>query len=355
MLNISSRPSGNAGSSGLEISSTGRTTRTLLFCPPEHREKVFPEAVLDEVARASAEGRVAVVDPVRWRESRELLRTAKVIFATWGMPMMDGDFLEAAPDLRAVFYAGGSVKTFVTDRVWERGIVISSAWEANAIPVAEYSLATILLSLKRFWHFSRAMRYEDPRLQDTPIPGAYRTKVGLVSLGAVGRATVRLLAAFDCRLFAYDPFLSAADANRLGVTLTSLEDLFRECDVISVHAPWLPETEGMIDGKLIASMKEGATLINTARGVVIAEAEMIAVLQERPDLSAVLDVTYPEPPAKDSVLRSLPNVVLTPHIAGSMGLEYTRVGGWLAAELRRYLNGEPLLHSVSRDMLAHMA
>jgi phosphoglycerate dehydrogenase-like enzyme len=156
-------------------------------------------------------------------------------------------------------------------------------------------------------------------------------------------------------LLAYDPFFTPEQAAEIDVGLVSLEELFRECDVISLHVPWIPETERMITGKLIASMKEGATLINTSRGAVVAEDEMVGVLSRRPDLSAVLDVTYPEPAARDSPLRSLPNVILTPHIAGSMQRECSRMGKWMADELRRYLAGEPLRCLVTREQLARMA
>lgn len=328
--------------------------RALIICPPDFVAHVFPSSVT-EMIRASAELPWPVLDPARWREAGPALREADVIFSTWGMPSLDEEFLAAAPALRAVFYAAGTVKKFVTDAGWDRGIVVSSAWAANGVPVAEFSMATILLSLKRFWHFSRAARSAVPRHDDVRVPGAYRTKVGLVSLGAVGRATARLLAPFDISLFAYDPFLPPDQAAELGVSLVPLDELFRECDVVSIHAPWIPQTERMITGSLIASMKEGATLINTSRGAVVAEDEMIGVLALRPDLSAVLDVTYPEPAAPDSPLRSLPNVVLTPHIAGSMQGECARMGSWQADELRRFVAGEPLHYEVTRAMLAHMA
>lgn len=292
---------------------------------------------------------------MRWKEAGDALAQADVIVSTWGMPDLDAEFLAAAPALKAVFYAAGSVKGFVTDAAWERGIVVSSAWAANGIPVAEYSFATILLSLKRFWHFSRMMRDGATSHENLSVAGAYHSKVGLVSLGAVGRATARMLQPLDVTLLAHDPFLPEEQAGELQISLVSLQDLFRECDVISIHTPWIPETERMITGELISSMKPGATLINTSRGAVIAEDEMIAVLSRRPDLSAVLDVTYPEPPAEDSPLRSLPNVVLTPHIAGSMQGECARMGSWMADELRRYLSEEPLRYRITRAMLAKMA
>lgn len=328
--------------------------RALVVCPPSLEGQVFPSAVLSEISRF-ADRPWAILDPTRWREAGEALRQADVIVSTWGTPVLNAEFLAAAPALKAVFYAAGSVKGFVTDAVWEREIVVSSAWAANGIPVAEYSFATILLSLKRFWHFSRMMRDGATGQGNLPVPGAYHSKVGLVSLGAVGRATARMLQSLEVTLLAHDPFIPEEQAGELRVSLVSLPELFRECDVISIHAPWIPETERMITGELIASMRPGATLINTARGAVIAEDEMIAVLSRRPDLSAVLDVTHPEPTAADSPLRSLPNVVLTPHIAGSMQGECARMGSWMADELRRYLSGEALRHRVTRAMLAKMA
>ncbi len=330
------------------------TTRLAILCPPQLQDQVFPADVLTAVENLTPP-LSPVVDPERWREALWQLREAEVILSTWGMPVLSKEFLEAAPALKAVFYAAGSVKGFVTDAAWERGITISSAWAANGVPVSEYALGAILLSLKRFWHFSRGMRSSTPDFEGMRVPGGYRSLVGLVSLGAAGRATAKLLRSFDVSLLAYDPFLNPAEAEELGVELTSLEDLFRRSDVVSLHAPWIPETERLITGPLIASMKDGATLINTSRGAVIAEDEIIDVLRERPDLSAVLDVTFPEPPAPDSPLRSLPNIVLTPHIAGSLQHERQRVAFEMVEELRRYLAGEPLRHRITREMLAGLA
>jgi len=328
--------------------------RALVICPAYLQQQVFPPQILQEIA-AVADCPWPVLDPEKWAEAPEALGGADVIVSTWGMPKLDAEFLKMCPSLQAVFYAAGSVKGFATDEAWERGVVISSAWAANGIPVAEYSLATILLSLKSFWHFSREMREGRMGSGGVSVAGAYQSKVGLVSLGAVGRATARLLKPFDLTLLAHDPFLDPEQASELNVGLVPLEQLFRECDVVSLHAPWIPETEKLITGKLISSMKEGATLINTSRGAIIDEAGMVDVLAARPDLTAILDVTYPEPTPANSPLRSLPNVVLTPHIAGSMQGECARMASWMAAELRRHTDREPLRHMVKRDMLAKMA
>jgi len=320
----------------------------------DYLPRAFPPPLREQLSgRARILG--ADIDGTNWRASAGLLSQAEVVFSTWGMPVMDADFLACARNLRSVFYAAGSVKGFATPEAYERGINISSAWAANAIPVAEYTVATVLLSLKRFWHFCQSTRETKSFRKERPVPGGYRTKVGLVSLGAVGKLVARKLGGFELDLLAHDPFADPEGAQELGVSLVTLEDLFARCDVVSLHTPWLPETENLVNGRLLRSMKEGATLVNTSRGAVINEPELCEVLAERPDLTAILDVTYPEPPPPESPLYTLSNVLLTPHIAGSMGGEIARMGRWMTDEYFRFLDGLPLKHSVSRGMLAKMA
>jgi phosphoglycerate dehydrogenase-like enzyme len=238
---------------------------------------------------------------------------------------------------------------------WRRHPGCACAYAANAVPVSEYVLAAILFSLKRGWHFAFMTRHDRTISGQSQVPGAYGSTVGLVSLGMVGRQVRERLRPFDLRVVAYDPFVTSQEARTLDVDLMSLEDLFESSDVVSLHTPWLPETEGMILGSHLASMKRNATLINTSRGAVVRETEMVEVLRERTDLWAVLDVTHPEPPEPDSALYALPNVVLTPHIAGSLGRECRRMGRLVVDELRRYVEGEPLRHEVTSDRAALMA
>jgi len=282
------------------------------------------------------------------KEDPSVLGDAEVILSGWGGPKMDEAFLAAAPALRAVFYGAGSIRGIVTDAFWERGILITSAYGANAVPVAEYTLSQILFCLKRGWQFALAIKRQGGYPPRSEVFGAYRSSVGIISLGMVGRRVCRLLKAFDLKVLAYDPFVAAADAAELGAELVPLDEIFRRCEVVSLHTPWLKETEGMITGRHLESMKQGATFINTARGAVVREDEMVAVLQKRPDLFAVLDVTHPEPPQPGSPLYSMENVILTPHIAGSMGRECRRHGRCMVEELRRYLAGEPLKYGIDR-------
>lgn len=294
--------------------------------------------------------------PQSLKQSPEVLREADVILSGWGGPKMDADFLAAAPNLKAFFYGAGSVKGLLTDAFWERGIVVTSAYAANAAPVAEYALSQILFCLKHGWQFALGIKrdgaYPSPR---PAVPGAYGTTVGIVSLGMVGRRVCELLKPFDVNVIAYDPFASADDASALDAELCSLEELFGRAEVVSLHTPLLDATRGLITGEHFASMKQGASFINTSRGAVVREPEMIEVLRRRPDLFAVLDVTSPEPPEPGSPLFAMPNVVLTPHIAGSMDLECRRMGRYMVEELRRFLGGEPLKYGITREMAARLA
>lgn len=326
----------------------------ILLGMPNYLQKAFPESLCAELGR-KVRLHPDVINGAEWKDHKAALAEADVLFAAWGMPKLDADFLAAAPKLKAVFYAAGSVKGFATPESYKRGIQISSAWQANAIPVAEYSHATILLGLTGFWSSQRLARAGKFKHQHFPVAGGFHSSVGLVSLGAIGRLVAGHLAGHEINILAYDPYATPAAAVSLGVTLVSLEELFAKCHVVSIHAPWLPETEKMINAPLLRSMPEAATLINTSRGAVIDEADLCEVLAVRPDITAVLDVTHPEPPLPDSPLRTLENVVLTPHIAGSIGGEIARMGYWMKDELDLYLAEKPLQHGVSEDMLARMA
>lgn len=309
--------------------------------------------------RAAINSLVDIYAPPQTRESvaanPAVLGPCEILFSGWGAPRLDAAFLAAAPNLRAVFYGAGSVKGIVSDAFWDRGIVLTSSWAANAVPVAEYALSQILFSLKLGWRYVLTIRQERAYPRRWPVPGAYGSTVAIISLGMIGRRVCSLLRAFELRVIAYDPFAAPQTAADLGVTLRSLEECFAEADVVSLHTPWLPETEKMITGTHFRAMKKDATFINTARGAIVDEPAMIEVLQERPDLTAVLDVTYPEPPSPGSPLYTLPNVILTPHIAGSMDRECSRMGRFAVEECRRFLAGQPLQWQITRERAATLA
>jgi phosphoglycerate dehydrogenase-like enzyme len=289
------------------------------------------------------------------RDRLDLLAGVDVLLTGWGGPVLDAALLAAAPRLRLVLYAAGSIRKVVTEEFWDRGIPIVSAYAMNAVPVVEFTVAQIVYALKHGWRYvlqARAQRRAVPR---RPEPGGYGSVVGVLSLGTIGRGVCERLAGYDVRVQAHDPFADAELTARLGVKLVGLEELFATSDVVTVHTPLLPETRGLVGSPLLAAMKEGATLINTARGAVLDEPALIRVLERRPDLFAVLDVTDPEPPADSSPLFTLPNVVVTPHIAGSLGPECRRMAALVADELERFVAGLPLRWAVSREQAERMA
>jgi len=288
------------------------------------------------------------------QQDPSVMHDTEVMLSGWGAPKMDAAFLESAPNLKAVFYGAGSIKSIVSEEFWQRGILITSAYAANAVPVAEYALSQILFCLKSGYRHADSLKREKASKR-FPVAGGYGSTVGIVSLGMIGTNMCELLRHFDLKVIAYDPYVDPERGRQLGAEMWSLEELFERADVVSLHTPWLKETEGMIKGSHFESMKPNAAFINTSRGAVVSENEMIEVLKKRPDLQAVLDVTHPEPPEPDSPLYILPNVVLTPHIAGSMERECNRMGRYMVDELKRYLNGEPLVYGIDKEKAARLA
>lgn len=322
--------------------------KAIYLLNPDAYNKIYGEPEREAIADL-----VEIVAPLQTPESvaedGSVLADVDVILSGWGMAKLDEAFLAAAPKLKAVFYGAGSIRGFATDAAWDRGIVITSAYAANAVPVSEYTFSQIIFGLKLGWRQVRTIRREGCYSKASPMPGAFDTTVGIISLGMIGRLVANLLKVLHVNVIAYDPFVTEEDAAALGVELVGLDELFRRADVASLHTPKLPETLGMITGAHLASMKQDATFINTARGAVVRENEMIEVLQQRPDLTAILDVTDPEPPVEGSPLYTLDNVVLTPHIAGSMDTECRRMGHYMISELKRYLAGEPLQWAIDRE------
>jgi phosphoglycerate dehydrogenase-like enzyme len=310
--------------------------------------RIYRPEVQAEIARLT-QVLSPVLSPAEALKRPELLGQMDILFSGWGGPKLDQQLLDLAPNLKALFYGAGAVGYMTTEEFWKKHIVVTTANSVNAVPVAEYSLALILLGLKRAWQQAYAVKKQRAFIHpQLPVAGTYKSTVGLIALSTIGRLVRQKLAAFDVNVIAYDPTADAATAKALDVELVSLAEVFSRADVVSLHAPQIPQTEGLITGALLASMKSGATFINTARGAIVRETEMIEVLRARPDdLTAALDVTDPEPPLPTNPLFDLPNVFLTPHIAGSLDAECGRMGQWMLEELNRYLSGKPLLTPVA--------
>jgi phosphoglycerate dehydrogenase-like enzyme len=268
--------------------------------------------------------------------------------------LIGDDVLAAAPRLEAVVHAAGTVKSHVGAAVFARGIAVSSAAAANAVPVAEYTLAMILLANKAVPILTAAYRARRGSLDlraGFPDIGNFGKTVAILGASKIGRRLIELLRPFDLDVLLSDPYVDKSMAAELGVRLVGIDELFSTGDVVSIHAPAVPETEGLVDARLLASMRTGATLINTARGSLVDQDALVAELR-RGRISAVLDVTEPEVTEPRSPLWELPNVQLTPHIAGAMGNELARLGTSAVEEVLRVLAGARLRHAVDPATLS---
>jgi phosphoglycerate dehydrogenase-like enzyme len=282
------------------------------------------------------------------------LAEVEVIFATWGMPRFCEAHFAALPKLEAVFYAAGNVWAFAEPLV-EHGIVLVSAWAINAIPVAEMCLAQILLSLRGYFRSVRGYReFKRSEAKAFWRPGVAGETIGLIGMGKIGTRLRELLQDYPLQVIAHDPFLTGAQAAELDVEKVALPEVFRRACVVSNHIPDLPSTRGALDRALFETMREGATFINTGRGAQVVEADLAQVLQERADLTALLDVTWPEPPAPASELWTLPNVVISPHIGGTIGDEVIRLADCAIEEFEEWQAGRPLRYQVTREVLETM-
>jgi len=286
-----------------------------------------------------------------------LLARAEVLLSGWGCPVVDGRVLDRAPRLRAIVHAAGTVKLHLGEECWERGLAVTAAAAANALPVAEYTLAAILFANKKAFRLQRAYR-ESRAFQFWPAVapglGNYGKVVGIVGASHIGRRVIELLRPFDLTVRVYDPYLSEEQARALGVERRELDELLCESDVVSLHAPALPETRHMLDRRRLALLRDGATLINTARGWLV-DGEALAAELVSGRIDAVIDTTEPEVLPADSRLYELPNVFLTPHIAGAMGTETRRMADLAIEEIERLVRGEPFRHGIRREDLARIA
>ncbi|MET9399851.1 hydroxyacid dehydrogenase [Kitasatospora sp. NPDC002965] len=314
-----------------------------------------PEARARVVARAETvedpDGPGGVWSAERLAADPDALRDIEVLFTGWGGPVLDAAALARMPRLALVLYGAGSVRRIVTEEFWATGIPLVTAAHANALPVAEFTVAQIVYALKDGWRHVLAARAARAPVRVGRAPGAYGATVGVLSLGATGRLVCERLRDYDVRVVAHDPYAAPPP----GVAAVGLEELFATADVVTVHTPLTEETRGLVGRSLIAAMKPGATLVNTARGAVLDQPALLDVLAGRPDLFAVLDVTDPEPPPPGSPLFTLPNVVVTPHLAGSQALERRRLGDLVVGEFERWTLGEPLLRALDRRTYERMA
>jgi len=331
----------------------------LLAMRPEVRAAAFPSPVMNRLhAAAEVDPALTVVDFAD-PALREVLAEAEVLVSGWGCPLIDRAVLDAAPMLRAVIHAAGTVKEHVSPLVWQRGIEVSSAAAVNARPVAQYTLAMILLAGKRA--FPQARQYVRTGIRDvalTQSSGNHGLTVGVIGASRIGRRVLPMLVEQGFHTLVSDPTLDAREAADLtpggGTELVDLDTLLTRSDIVSIHAPMLPSTRHLLDARRLGLLRDGATLVNTARGVLVDTDALIRHCAAG-RIYAVLDVTDPDPLPLGHPLLSLPNVLVTPHIAGALGSEIAQLGEFAVDEVERLASGRPLQGLVHAEELEKLA
>ncbi|MGW0577051.1 hydroxyacid dehydrogenase [Streptomyces sp. NPDC002920] len=335
---------------------TSQLPAALFAMNPVHLPELFPPRLTSRLQTLVRIDPALVVQDFADPVVADALAEAEILITGWGCPHIGEEVLAAAPRLRAVLHAGGSVRNLLGDAVWKRGLTVSSAVEANALPVAEYTLAAILFAGKNAF----ALRERFRREHVYPVPGDYAAvgnlgrRIGVIGASRVGRRLLELLRPFDLTVTLYDPYVDRAEAAALGAELLPLDTLLGTSDIVSLHVPDIPETYRMLDRGKLALMPDGGVLINTSRGALVdPDALTDELISGR--IGAVLDVTEPEPLPAASPLYRLPNVFLTPHIAGSLGNEMERLGRTVADEIERLAVGSAPAHAVRQTDLARSA
>lgn len=332
--------------------------KSIFLCDvPKNAERVYDtetRTVLKKIAGLDSPiytKQDILLDPTRFADT-------EYIFSTWGMPILTADeIMTCLPNLKCLFYGAGTVQDFARPFL-ACGVRVFSAWGANAVPVAEMTVAEIVLANKGYYLSSRLYKSEGRKKAAEAFSrcaGNYGETVGIIGAGMIGKLVIRMLKAYRLNVIVFDPFLPSEEASDLGVELCSLEEVFERAFTVSNHLANNPQTRGMLCYDLFRRMRENAVFINTGRGAQVVEDDLVRILRERPDLTALLDVTYPEPPVSNHPFYTLENCLLTPHIAGSAGDEVRRMGLYMQKEFEAYRDGLPCTFEVTEAMLKTMA
>lgn len=331
--------------------------RAILLTAGKHTEKqVYAESVLS-VLKSRYDLYETVLCKSNIENHIEAASSAEYIFSTWGMEhFTEEEISKYFPNAKCLFYAAGSVQHFASEFL-NRKIRIFSAWKANAVPVAEYTHAQIILALKGFYHASKNSRfhYRESEKYSVCCGGNYNAKIGIIGVGCIGRAVAEKLRDNDVTVYYYDPFLPKEAAVELGIHEASLQEIFSECDVITNHLANKDELTGILSGSLFDLMKPYAVFINTGRGRQVDEKGLVRAMRAVKTRTSLLDVLTHEPIHPFSSIARQKNIIVTPHIAGSKGREVVRMAEYMADEANRLDRNEPPLYEVSEEMLKTMA
>lgn len=284
----------------------------------------------------------------------EMIQGKDICITGWNTPVLDRAVLANADRLKLIAHTGGSVKPYVPDDAYEKGVRVISGNRLFSISVAEGVIAYALASLRNIPQFSSGLKhgiwpnsFENRSLLDK--------RIGLVGYGMVARSLVEMLKPFGCTIFIHADYMSREELATQNLVKSELNEIFAQCDIVSLHCGMTDRNYHLIEKKLFGSMKKGALFINTARGAVMNEADFCKVFQARTDLTAVLDVYEQEPLPVDSPLLRLDNVLCMPHMAGPTTDRRLNVTRSLLDDIERFLNDSPLQNEILRGHAARMS
>lgn len=335
-----------------------RRVKVLIAIPKENFEKVS-KIEDEEELKSFAE---CIFNPLNRDLSEEelsnLIADVDGCITSWGSPKFTEKILNNANRLKIIGHAAGSVKPYVTNEVFKRGIVVVNAASTIAKPVAEFTLAMILNCLRGIPRYIEEMRKRNWKYKELRNFTAYDLRgkrIGIIGFGAVAKELTRLLEPFEVDLLVYDPYVKSERIVIYGAKKVELNELLVNSDVITLHVALTQETHHMLGEKELRIMKPTAYLINTSRGAIIDEEALIKTLKERRIAGAALDVFEQEPLGEDSSLYELDNVFLTPHVAGLSDENMKRLFGTVVEDLKRFFSGETPHNEVSYEMLRFLA
>lgn len=283
----------------------------------------------------------------------ELAQDCEIIMTGWGTPKMNSDTVKKLPNLKMIAHTAGSIAYQFAPEIYDEGVQIIGANDVFARSVAEATLAYTFCGLRRIEDMANVLRAGQWKTEDRGDKGLFYKKVGIVGFGAIARHFLELIRWFKCDVMIYSSHLSNEEAAKYGGRIATLEEIFSQCDVVSIHSSMNPKTAGMVTRELLAMLRPDSLLVNTARGGVIDEPAMFEMLMEG-RFRAVLDVYAEEPPRLDNPIRQCKNALLLPHVGGpTIDMREVCVLE-LAEDFLRYQKGEPMVLEIPKEQAMRM-
>lgn len=291
-------------------------------------------------------------------EMCEKIKGIDIVVTGWGTPRIDEEVLKNADRLKYIAHTGGSVAKYVCEDVYKRGIVVLSGNEMYAESVAEGVIAYILASLRIIPRISHALsmegKWQGPNLAENFTKGLLDRTVGIVSYGTISKYILPLLKPFHTKIKIYSrKTLPQELLDEYGAEQVSLEELFSTSDIITLQTAKNPHTIGMIDKKYLSLIKDGALFVNTARGAVVNEEDLIEEVK-KDRFFVMLDVYHHEPIPADSPLIGRDKVMLMPHMAGPTVDRRNAITNALLTEIENHMAGKPLRLEIPWELAREM-